>query len=840
MWHFIEFFKLFIMKLRLVSYFLFLFIQISAFANATPINTNDTPPSIAAGALSGTVTDKADGKPIIGATVSIPDLKVATQTDVNGKYAFSRVPKGIYLVQISYLGYSSFYQRVDFSKTTQLDVTLKASAIEAGEVVITGVSRATEIKRNPVPMLAVSKAYLQRQAGTNIIDEIAKLPGINQVTTGPNVSKPYIRGLGYNRIVTLADGIRQEGQQWGDEHGIEVDQNAIDRVEVIKGPASLIYGSDAIGGVVNLLPPPPAAEGTVSGSVLANYQSNNGLYATSARIQGNNKGFVWSGIFSAKEAKNYQNKIDGRVYGTGFKEYDGRVMAGVNKSWGYSYFNASAFSALQEIPDGSRDSVTRQFTKQITEDDAFRPVVSNKDLNSYTITPLHQKVENYKIYNNTSVAIGGGTLLASLGYQYSHRREFSHPEAASTPGLNLQLGTLTYDFKYNFDLGKDYQTTIGVNGMYQHNSIDNSTDFLIPNFNVFDVGPFALVKKEFNKLTVSAGARFDSRSFNSKELYTATNPTTGFDEPVAPNTAGANQPFSNYKNTFSGVSGSIGASYVFSDRFTMKANIGRGFRAPNISELSDNGVHPGTNVYQIGNASFKPEFNLQEDLGLFFSSKYVVASAEVFNNNIQNYIYNQKLLGANGQDSVIVQGNQTFKFQQTSARLYGGEASIDIHPISWLHFYNALTLTYGSNRGNNNNVADSLKYLPFIPPTHTYSELKAEFAQQHGPLKDIYFKVGLDHYSKQDRYFSAYGTETMTAGYNLLSAGIGSNVVNSAGKQLFSIFIEGSNLTNVAYQSHLSRLKYFTSYNWPGLYNMGRNISFKIIVPFGSETKKSI
>ena len=211
--------------------------------------------------MSGTVTDKADGKPIPGSTVSIPDLKVGTVTDANGKYSLSQLPRGVYLVQISFIGYATFNQRIDFSKTSELSVQLQPSSIEAGEVVITGVSKATEMKRDPIPMAAVGKTYIDEHSATgNVIDEIANVPGVSAVTTGPNVSKPFIHGLGYNRVVTAEDGIRQEGQQWGDEHGIEVDQNSIDRIEIIKGPASLSYGSDAIGGVVKPYNSPTCAK----------------------------------------------------------------------------------------------------------------------------------------------------------------------------------------------------------------------------------------------------------------------------------------------------------------------------------------------------------------------------------------------------------------------------------------------------------------------------------------------------------------------------------------------------------------------------------------------------
>ncbi|MDB5009179.1 MAG: hypothetical protein JWP45_3572 [Mucilaginibacter sp.] len=797
-------------------------------------------PDVPNGTLTGTVTDKADGKPIIGATVSVPDVRNGSITDVNGHYTLNNLPKGVYLVQVSYLGYATFNQRVDFTKTKTLDVQLQTSTIETGEVVITGVSKATEIKRDPVPMVAIGKAYIdQHSASGNVIDEIANLPGISAVTTGPNISKPYIHGLGYNRVITLVDGIRQEGQQWGDEHGIEVDQNSIDRVEVIKGPASLTYGSDAIGGVVNLITAPAVPDGKILGSVTGIYGTNNGLLNGSFKLQGNNNGLVWGTVISDKEAKDYQNQHDGRVYATGFKEKDARAMIGLNKSWGSTYLNASIFDDLQDIPDGSRDSITRQFTKKITEADTYRPIVSPSELNSYNIPVLHQHVQLYRIYDNSNFNIGDGNLIVNLGYQYSHRREYTHPQDPTIPGLNLQLTTYTYDVKYDFDMGKGYETTFGVNGMYQNNTLGYSTAFPIPAYHQFDIGPFFVLKKTYGKLDLSVGARYDSRSFSGQaayidtskayfpSLYTGSNPT---------GTPNVTQQFSALNKTFSGASYSFGGTYNFSDKFLMKANVARGFRAPSIAELSANGPDPGSQIYHVGNSSFKPEFSLQEDIGAFLTLPNVSASAEIFRNNIQNYIFQEQELNPDG-SPVITQGYNTFTYVQSKARIQGGEFSLDIHPVSWLHFENSMTLTYGQNLGTGGKVPDSLKYLPFIPPLHTHSELRGNYAKGFGDFKHLYAFVGFDHYNAQNQFFSAYGTETYTAGYNLLSAGIGGNIENATGKKIVEIFIEGTNLANVNYQSNMSRLKYFDNATvpagvQPGIFNMGRNISFKVVIPF--------
>jgi iron complex outermembrane receptor protein len=787
--------------------------------------------------ISGKITDNLTGEAIPGATVYIPELKTGTIADIKGVYKIENLPKVKVIIQVSFLGYKSVVENIDLSTTTSRDFIMEQAITEMNEVVVTGSSRATEITRTPVPMITVNSRELQQNLSTNIIDAIAKLPGVSAVTTGPNVSKPFIHGLGFNRVLTLFDGVRQEGQQWGDEHGIEIDENAVDRIEIVKGPASLIYGSDALAGVVNMLPAQPVPDGTIKGHVETNYQTNNGLFGAHTAFAGNKNGFIWEGVVSHKQATNYQNRYDGRVYGTAFNETDLSGYVGLHKQWGYSDLNFSLFDDLQEIPDGSRDSVTRKFTKQITEDDTFRPIVSDAELNSYKITSLHQHVQHYRIYSTNNFIIGESKLGLILGYQQSIRREFSHPEDPDIPGLYLDLKTLTYDIKYNIPESKGWETTIGINGMYQQNT-NKGTEFVIPDYDQFEIGPFFLTTKTLGKLDLSAGARYDTRIFRNDAMFTRSNPQTGFDMQVSlPDTALADHPFYSFKHTFSGISASVGATYNFTKKFLIKANIARGFRAPNIAEISANGVHPGTLIYQIGNTAFRPEFSLQEDFGISYRSDHVSGNLEMFNNNISNYIFNQKLLNHLGQDSVIIKGNQTFKFQQAKAQLYGWEANLDIHPYDWLHFENSISLTYALNKGGNGiQVTDSSRYLPFIPPLHTNTELRANIKSKLKHFSSLYLKVGMEYYAKQNRVYSADNTETPTPGYVLYNAGIGADITNCTGKILVSINILGNNITDVAYQSHMSRLKYFEEYpdnpsGRSGIYNMGRNISFKVTMP---------
>ncbi len=804
-------------------------------------------PTGKAGRLKGTVKNKTTHESLPGAIIYLPDLKTGAVSDINGVYQLKNLPKIKTLLQIKLLGYKTIAKQIDPAITQNFDIEMEESVVEGEEIVVTGTSHATEIKRSPIPMASIDQKYLQQNSASNIIDAISKIPGVSAVSTGPNISKPYIRGLGYNRVLTLFDGVRQDGQQWGDEHGVEVDQYLIDRIEVIKGPASLIYGSDALAGVVNLIPANTAPEGTIKGTVLANYQSNNNQYAGSVSLAGNQKGFVWGLRASQKQAADYQNKYDGRVYGTKYKENDLNAYLGVNKSWGYSHLNFTLYDNLQEVPDGSRDSSSRKFTKQISEEDTVRPIVSEDEMSRYGIGVIHQRVQHYRVYSANNFILGQSKLAIKLGYQQSHRQEFSHPLYDNIAGLDLILNTYSYDLKFSLPTMKGWETMIGVNGMFQQNKNNNATEFVIPDHKSLDAGPFAFVKRSLNKLDIAAGVRYDVRSFTSEAMYTKTNSVTGFQSQTQTNAndTGLVKQFDAYRYNFSGFSGSFGATYNVNDNFCIKANVARGYRSPNITEVSAKGVHPGTGFEQLGNANFKPEFSLQEDVGLFFSSEHISVSAEFFNNMITNYVYNEKLNSLQGGDSLFLQAGNAypvFKFRQTKAQLYGGELSLDIHPhpLDWLHFENSASVIYAINLGGSGSqITDSSRYLPYIPPFHTNSELRADISKKVGCFTSIYIKVGMQYYAEQNRAYLAYNTETKTPSYTLFDAGFGTTIVNKKGKNLFTLNIAGNNLTDKAYQTNMSRLKYFDNYpknstGRSGIYGMGRNISVKLVIPIGT------
>ncbi len=774
-------------------------------------------PEYAAGkaSLSGKITDKSTGEPLPGVSIYFPDLKTGTISQANGTYFIDKLPATKLLVQARFMGYKMVTETIDLTTTQSFNFTLEESVTEISEVVVTGQSGGIENNRTPSPIAIVPHTQMLQNASSNIIDALTKVPGVAQITTGSGISKPVIRGMGYNRVVVVNDGIRQEGQQWGDEHGIEIDENTVNRVEILKGPASLAYGSDAMAGVINMISAPTQPEGSVKGNISSNYQTNNGLVNNSVNLSGNKNGLSWEMRYSNKIAHAYQNKYDGFVYNSGFREQAINTTLGINRSWGFSHLHLSMYALKPGIVEGERDSLSGKFLKANTE------IADNSDFHSYQPNAPFQKINHYKAVWDNRFFIGQSKLEATIGFQQNRRKEF---ESQAEYGLFFLLNTLNYDFKYVLPEKNNWKLTAGISGMRQQ-SENRGTEFLVPEYTLFDFGVYAIASKRIGKLDISGGLRYDTRLEDGHSLYLNEN-----GEVVFASEPNATERFSAFSRTFSGISGSIGATWQIRESVYSKLNISRGFRAPNIAELGSNGVHEGTQRYEIGNANLNPETSLQLDYALGLNTTHVSAELNVFTNAVDHYIFSNKLSSLQEPDPLF--GNlPAFRFTEGNARFYGGEFQIDIHPhpLDWLHLENSFSYVNGTLK---NQPAES-RYLPFIPAPVWISDVKAEFDKVNRFLANSYISVGIEKNWKQDHFYAAYDTETATPGYTLLHMGLGTDFV-SGNKTRFSVYISANNLTDVAYQSHLSRLKY-VGYNYAsgraGIFNMGRNISFKLLIP---------
>ncbi len=718
------------------------------------------------------------------------------------------------------------------------------------EIIVTSPVGQLKRKQSATPVSVVTEKTLRQTASSNIIDAVAKQPGVDQVTTGSGISKPVIRGLGYNRIVCVADGVRQEGQQWGDEHGLELDGQSVGQVEILKGPASLMYGSDAMAGVIVFHPEAIEPAGRMGASLATEYQTNSGLINYSLRFGGNKRGFVWNGRYSEKFAHAYHNKYDGYIPGTQFHERAANALLGLNKEWGFTHLTLGYYHITPSITEGERDPETGDL---LYDEDQY----PDGNLKTYRKALPYQQIHHYKAVLDNSFTLGNGLLKTIVGYQQNRRQEYeehhhheghdheedehedehdhqdahSHEEAS----LDLLLHTLTYDARYTYNGFDTWKLNGGIGGMYQH-SLNKGEEFLIPDYNLFDIGAYLTASKELQRWTLSGGLRFDYRHLHSHKLM----------EEDA-------ERFSDFTRHFSALSGSIGAVWHANSHLNIRANAARGFRAPNLSELGSNGVHHGTLRYEIGNRDLKPEHSWQGDLGLDYSSRYLSLELALFLNRIDNYIFASAVTP---DASVAVsegapEGSlRYFRYSQGDALLKGFEARFDLHPIHQLHIGSTFSMVDARQLGQ----PLETRYLPLTPAPRLTAEVKWEFTHngdhhtsaphhkgeslRHHRLDHVfdnaYVSVGIEQYFRQDHYYMAEGTETATPAYTLLNVSAGTDILLKNGRKLCELYFIADNLLDCGYQSHLSRLKYAdinTHTGRRGIFNPGRNFTIKLIFP---------
>jgi iron complex outermembrane receptor protein len=760
----------------------------------------DTPPTHTR--LSGKVTDAVDGEPLIGVTLHIAELSKTAVTDTDGTYEFDKLPAKHITIQVSYVGHQTIIRQIDLSTTTRADFVMHESNAMIDEVVVTGITGGTLTRESPTPVSIVSHRDLLTASSTNIVDAIAHKPGMAQITTGNGISKPVIRGLGYNRIVTVADGIRQEGQQWGDEHGIEVDAQSVQHIEILKGPASLMYGSDAMAGVVIFHTNPTLASGQIQGSVDTEYQTNSGLWAYSLQTGGNKQGTIWDIRYSGKMAHAYKNAYDGYVLGSQMREQALRGMVGLNRQWGYSHVILSYYHFTPGMVEGERDEETGQFIMPINNNGEEGEAIANHHaLTTYGHGFPYQQIHHYKAVWDHSAYIGDGTLKLTLGYQQNRRQEFEEVTEPDESGLDFLLHTMSYDLRYTLQQAAEWRLAAGIGGMWQR-SLNKGEECLIPAYVLNDMGAYATASRQWGTWNMSGGLRIDRRhlhSFANEEL------------------------FNQFSRTFHALTGSIGAVYTLSSKSQLRLNMARGFRAPNLSELGSNGEHEGTFRYEIGNTDLRPEYSWQADAGYDFNSPIVSAQASLFINFISHFTFAHRLAGKEIDELPV------YQFTQGDARLWGGEMSVDIHPIEPLHFEN----TFSYVNATLQHQPSDRKYLPFTPAPRWTSELSLELIRDGKLLNNTYIKVGLECFLRQNHFYGADETETATPSYTLLSLSAGTDIRNRK-HTLCTLALNADNLTDRAYQNHLSRLKYAAMNpvtGRRGIYNMGRNFSIKVSVP---------
>lgn len=704
-------------------------------------------------ALSGRITSTADGSPLAEARVTVVEAGRTVTTDPEGKYRLTGLPTGVYVVSVSSIGFAPQARRVRLTaQEVTLDFALKPSLVELPPIQVTSTPGATDPLTSPQPTAVVDADNLRAAQAPSLGETLNQVAGVHSLSTGVGIGKPVIRGLTSNRVLVLDDGQRLETQQWGDEHGPNLETALADRIEVIRGPASVLYGSDALGGVVNVIPRPlPTAEpgkGAFSGEATASYSTNNREPDGALLLEGATGQFGFRGTLSGRTSENLRTP-DYTLWNSGNRAVGGSLAAGTRGSWG---------------------SLTGTFTQR---DEKIELTDEETDA-----TPF-QRIASSRARIDGMVPLGSSRLELTAGFEQNRRREF---EAAGSDDVALGLLSRNYTLDAHFHHAPigPMSGVIGVSGI--RTTFDKfGEETLIPNTDVDALGVYGYEQVHGGRWDISFGARYDYRHMNV---------TADSDIAVAAQTRNWNS-----------LTGNLGFLYKLAEPVALVVNVGRGFRAPSSFDLFSNGVHEGTVAFERGNPDLRTEKSLNTDVALRLQTANAAVEVGGFVNWITDFIYT---VPTGTVDSAS--GFQIYDVTQGNARLAGFESAAQYHPTRWIHLQGTADYVNGTNTSTGNP-------LPSMPPFRATYSVRFEPASE-GFLRNPYFSLGGETNTRQNRldpaesafYASAFeGKGYQSTGYTLANAGAGFTL--GAGPGALRVDLAVRNLFDTAYANFLSRIK---------------------------------
>lgn len=697
------------------------------------------------GALTGQVRDEG-GTPIAGAQVTIVEARRSTQTDAQGRYEFTSLPHGTFRVTFAAVGFAPQIHAVTLTDSAlTLDAALKASRVELPALQVTAGPAGSDPLSSPQPASVVDGADLRRTQSASLGDVVSGLVGVRSFSTGNGIAKPVIRGLTSNRILILDNGQRVESQGWGDEHAPNVETADAERVEVIRGPASVLYGSEALGGVVNVIPKPiPDAigrPGFVSGDLAGSFASNGSAPEGTLGLQGASGGFGFRGSFTGRSSNDVATP-GGDLFNSGYDMYAGSGTVGTRGGWGS--LSATYSRRAEKI--------------RIHEDPAEDP----------TATPW-QHILTDRASVNSTLPVGGSHLDLDLGAERSYRREYEDRDAAAD---DVALGLLQWNYlgtaQWHHQAIGGFSGILGAQVRREDLEISGE-ETLVPANDALNIGVYAFEERAFGPLHLSAGLRYDHRAMDV--------------------TGNAELGVTAQSRDYSAVTGDLGVLYRLSEPAALVLNIGRGFRAPSAFDLFANGVHEGTVRFERGDSLLGNETSLNTDLALRVQSSGVAIEIGTFYNRISDFIYSDP---TGTIDSAS--GLQIYQNTQGDARLWGFEAAAQWHPTDHWHLKGMADYTNGQNT-----TLD--QPLPGIPPMRLSLEARYEWAG--GSLfGSPYLSLSGESNAKQTRRDP---DDIETDGYALAHAGAG--VTLWQGRHPVTVDLQARNLFDTAYRSFLSRYK---------------------------------
>ena len=605
-----------------------------------------------------------------------------------------------------------------------------------------------------------------------ISNSISKLPGVSIISTGSGIGKPSIRGLSFNRVVVLSQGMRLENQQWGEEHGLALSSSGVNSVEVVKGPLYVLYGSDAMGGVLYIEPEKYLTSDDLEIDYTGIYNSNYNGFSNNLGLKGSSENFSYMLRADIKDNGNYSSP-DGEIENSWFKQND--FKAGV--AYQTEKFQSDLRISMSDIEVGIPHMEEGHDDHDYHEED---------DHDDHEEEDHYQEIKHTTLsWKNTFDMGNDHTLDITLGRQLNERKEFGgheeeghddheeeghddHEEEGHEEGeaeLDMELETTSIDIKLTMPQSDDLNLIIGTSLLNQENK-NFGHETLIPDAEKKDFGLFALGQFDINETSQALiGVRYDNRSISSESG----------------------------SNDYSNFNGSLGFKKDFGNS-TLRMNLSSGFRAPDLIELYADGSHHGSFQYKKGNTNLVAEESLQTDLSYQINNNNSIVSFDLFYNDISDYIYLNP-------SSMFEDGLKVYDYMQQDAKLYGGEIHLNKNTsIDWLSYYTSVEYVFAESMDG--------EALPFISPLTLNQVFNIDFGNNYSVEIDFIAKA------KQSRV-SMFEEET--DGYSVLN--LSGNFKTEFMNNDLNLFWRISNVFDKEYYDHLSRLK------TAGIHEMGRNIS---------------
>lgn len=743
--------------------------------------------------LRGQVLNADTGLPMAYAGIIIKETKQGVQSDEHGHYQLNNICPGEYTLVCSHIACDHAEQKLKLQQNLVLDIALKENAVTLENLVVTGNSNKKASTQTSVELSGVE---LDAGRGLGLGESLKRLSGVSTLNTGATISKPVIQGLHSNRILIFNNGVRLEGQQWGNEHAPEVDPFTAERITVIKGASSVRYGADALGGIILLEPKPIRYTPGIGGE---------------AQLQGysNGRGGIASGMLEGKLAK---LPLSGRIQGTLKRAgnlqtpnyyLNNTGVSESNFSWSAKYqpenwvletFYSRFFTQLGIF----RDSHIGNLTDLNNAIERGRPLQDGSF--SYELGRPLQKVmhETFRVKLAHSLS-ETDKLSLQLSRQFNRRQEFdAHrrfnplPATLDDPNIEFEITTWASELNWDHRIGRNWRGALGTNTQYQINTVDRGA--LIPNFDNLDWGLYWTERrfKSESPWEYEFGLRYDIR-----RLHVAEQGTTNLDE----------------TRNFNNWSASLGIVYALNEQWKLRFNTGSAWRSPLVNELYSNGVHHGSASYEQGNPDLQPERGFNNSLTLegFHQRKWSMALTTYYN-LIQHYIY----LQPRGEAQLTIRGAfPAFDYAQANARIMGIDWTGSFEVYKNLNLESKASLLSGWNR-------EQQDYLIFMPPLRFEHGLKWAFNEKKQPEHPSFARISA-LWVLQQKQAPITDYAPAPPGFVRLDAELFHTLV--WGKQRIEVGLAIYNLLNTEYREYLNRFRYFSA-------EPGRNLSLRIKVPF--------